>query len=229
MKFWKPLLLTAAAASLVSAGGVKLVDKQDSLSYTIAYEMVNSIKPIVGEIDQKLFVKAIKEVLKSDAEKIDAQTRDTIKRELSTLFDKVAKEEREKLAADNLKEGEEYLAKNAQKEDVQVTESGLQYKVIKEGEGMKPSAINKVTVHYTGKLLNGDIFDSSVDRGEPATFPLSRVIKGWTEGLQLMSVGSKYEFTIPAQLAYGKSGGGAKIGPNATLVFEVELLDIVVE
>lgn len=229
MKFLKPLLITAAAASIVSAGGVKLVDKQDSLSYTIAYEIATSLKPVKDEFDQKLFQKAFKEIMNSDSAKIDEQTREQIKRDLSKLFDEKAKQEREELAAKNKAEGDAYLAKNASVEGVSVTESGLQYRVLTAGEGAKPTADNKVKVHYTGKLIDGTIFDSSVERGEPATFPLNRVIKGWTEGLQLMPVGSKYELTIPSELAYGATGGGAKIGPNATLIFEVELLDIVVE
>lgn len=104
--------------------------------------------------------------------------------------------------------------------------SGLQYKVIVDAKGPKPSATDEVTVHYTGKLLNGKVFDSSVKRGEPATFPLNRVIKGWTEGLQLMSEGAKYQFIIPSDLAYGENGAGGMIGPNETLYFEVELIKI---
>jgi FKBP-type peptidyl-prolyl cis-trans isomerase FklB len=104
--------------------------------------------------------------------------------------------------------------------------SGLQYEVITEGTGVKPSAKNKVTCHYHGSLIDGTVFDSSVRRGQPATFPLNMVIKGWTEGLQLMSVGSKWRFFIPPQLAYGDRQTGAEIGPNSTLIFEVELLDV---
>lgn len=106
------------------------------------------------------------------------------------------------------------------------TASGLQYKAIKEGTGIKPSATDEVTVHYTGKLLDGTKFDSSLDRGEPTSFPLDRVIKGWTEGLQLMEEGAKYQFIIPSDLAYGPRGAGELIGPNATLYFEVELIKV---
>lgn len=134
----------------------------------------------------------------------------------------------EKKQADSAKfkdEGAAFLAENAKKEGIQVTESGLQYQVITLGEGEKPSATDEVTVHYTGTLLDGTKFDSSVDRGEPASFPLNRVIKGWTEGLQLMPVGSKYTFYIPYDLAYGDNGTG-RIPPYATLVFDVELIAI---
>ncbi|MFT6209198.1 MAG: FKBP-type peptidyl-prolyl cis-trans isomerase FkpA, partial [Colwellia sp.] len=112
------------------------------------------------------------------------------------------------------------------KEGVQVTESGIQYLVVTEGEGDKPSATDTVTVHYKGTFLNGETFDSSYERNEPAVFPLNRVISGWTEGVQLMSVGSKYTFTIPSDLAYGKNGNPPRIPGNSVLQFEIELLDI---
>jgi len=119
-----------------------------------------------------------------------------------------------------------YLESSAAGEGVSTTDSGLQYKVITEGNGEKPVAEDTVTVHYEGKLIDGTIFDSSIQRGEPATFPLGGVIAGWTEGLQLMNVGSKWQFTIPPELAYGQRGAGGSIGPNEVLVFEVELLGI---
>ena len=122
--------------------------------------------------------------------------------------------------------GAEYLAKNASKEGVQVTDSGLQFEVVTLGEGEKPTAESTVSVHYHGTLLDGTVFDSSVERGQPAEFPVGGVIAGWTEALQLMPVGSKYKLTIPADLAYGERGAGAAIGPHSTLVFEVELLAI---
>lgn len=122
--------------------------------------------------------------------------------------------------------GEAFLAENAQKEGVVVTESGLQYEVIAMGEGEKPTAESTVSVHYHGSLIDGTVFDSSVERGQPAEFPVGGVIAGWTEALQLMPVGSKFKLAIPANLAYGERGAGAAIGPHATLVFEVELLEI---
>jgi FKBP-type peptidyl-prolyl cis-trans isomerase FklB len=126
----------------------------------------------------------------------------------------------------NLKAGQDFLETNKQKPGVTTLPSGLQYEVITEGSGIKPGAKNKVTCHYHGTLTDGTVFDSSVKRGQPATFPLNMVIKGWTEGLQLMSVGSKWRFFIPPQLAYGDRQTGAHIGPNSTLIFEVELLDV---
>ena len=121
---------------------------------------------------------------------------------------------------------EEYLEENAKREGVKVTESGLQYEALREGEGKKPAKTDTVVVHYRGTLVNGQQFDSSYQRGQPATFPLDRVIAGWAEGLQLMPVGSKYRFVIPYKLAYGEQGRPGAIPPKATLIFEVELLDI---
>jgi FKBP-type peptidyl-prolyl cis-trans isomerase len=126
----------------------------------------------------------------------------------------------------NRKRGEDFLEQNASAEGVQVTESGLQYNVISEGDGAKPVAEDRVKVHYRGTLIDGTEFDSSYSRGEPASFALNQVIAGWTEGVQLMNVGSKYRFVIPYDLAYGERGAGGTIGPFETLIFEVELLDI---
>jgi FKBP-type peptidyl-prolyl cis-trans isomerase FklB len=129
-------------------------------------------------------------------------------------------------AAKNLQAGQEFLAANKLKPAVTELPSGLQYEVITQGEGEKPTAFNKVTCHYHGTLIDGTVFDSSVQRGKPASFPLNMVIKGWTEGLQLMPVGSKYRFFIPPHLGYGERQVSAQIGPNSTLIFEVELLGI---
>lgn len=135
-------------------------------------------------------------------------------------------EERRATAAKALEEGKKFLEENAKKEGVTVLESGLQYQVITMGGGAKPTESDRVKVHYTGKLLNGEVFDSSVERGEPSVFGLRGVIKGWTEILQLMPVGSKWIVYIPSELAYGEYGGGDKIPGNSTLIFEIELLDI---
>jgi FKBP-type peptidyl-prolyl cis-trans isomerase FklB len=141
------------------------------------------------------------------------------------ITDRLFQAKNEKAAA-NLKAGEDFLEANRQKPGVVALPSGLQYEVISEGTGPKPSAADKVTCHYHGTLIDGTVFDSSVKRGQPATFPLNMVIKGWTEGLQLMPQGSKWRFFIPPHLGYGERQTGAHIGPNSTLVFEVELLGI---
>ena len=129
-------------------------------------------------------------------------------------------------ANENLKAGQEFLALNRVKPGVTEHPSGLQYEVMTEGDGVKPKATDKVTCHYHGTLIDGTVFDSSVKRGQPATFPLNAVIKGWTEGLQLMTTGSKWRFFIPSQLGYGDRQISAQIGPNCTLIFEVELLSV---
>jgi FKBP-type peptidyl-prolyl cis-trans isomerase FklB len=137
------------------------------------------------------------------------------------LFKKKAEQ-----AAANLQAGEDFLATNKQRAEVTALDSGLQYEILKQGDGAKPTAFNTVTCHYHGTLIDGTVFDSSVQRGKPASFPLNMVIKGWTEGLQLMSVGSKYRFFIPPYLAYGERQVSAQIGANSTLIFDVELLSI---
>ena len=141
------------------------------------------------------------------------------------ISDKLQQMKNEKSEA-NLKAGKDFLATNAKKPGVVSLPSGLQYQVITEGTGPKPSGTSKVTCHYHGTLIDGTVFDSSVQRGQPATFPLNMVIKGWTEGLQLMPQGSKWRFFIPPQLGYGDRQVSAQIGPNSTLIFEVELLGI---
>ncbi len=141
------------------------------------------------------------------------------------IADKLFQMKNEKSAA-NLKAGQDFLATNKDKPGVTALPSGLQYEIITEGTGPKPSATSKVTCHYHGTLIDGTVFDSSVQRGQPATFPLNMVIKGWTEGLQLMPQGSKWRFFIPADLGYGDRQVSAQIGANSTLIFEVELLGI---
>jgi FKBP-type peptidyl-prolyl cis-trans isomerase FklB len=140
-----------------------------------------------------------------------------------SIADRLFNGNKEKATA-NLKAGQEFLESNKAKPGVTALPSGLQYEIITEGAGPKPNANNKVTCHYHGTLINGTVFDSSVRRGQPATFPLNAVIKGWTEGLQLMPTGSKWRFYLPSNLAYGERGAGADIGPNSALIFDVELI-----
>ncbi len=142
-----------------------------------------------------------------------------------SITDTLFKMKQEK-AANNLKAGQEFLAANKDKIGVTALPSGLQYEVITEGTGEQPTAFNTVTCHYHGTLIDGTVFDSSIKRGQPASFPLNMVIKGWTEGLQLMNAGSKYRFFIPAHLGYGDRQVSPQIGPNSTLIFDVELLSI---
>ncbi len=141
------------------------------------------------------------------------------------ISDRLFQQKNEKASA-NLKAGQEFMTKNATRPEVVSLPSGLQYEILNDGTGAKPSATDKVTCHYHGTLIDGTVFDSSVQRSQPATFPLNMVIKGWTEGLQLMGVGSKWRFFIPPQLGYGERQVGPTIGPNSTLIFDVELLAI---
>ena len=181
-------------------------------------------KTLGVELDQALLMRGFTDALAGEAKLDEAKIREVLTALDSSVREKQT--EKAKLAGEkNKAEGEKYLAENAKKDGVTVTESGLQYEVITVAEGDKPVATDVVKVHYKGTLLDGTEFDSSFKRNEPATFPLNGVIPGWTEGVQLMNVGSKYKFTIPSQLAYGERDMGS-IPANSTLVFEVELLEI---
>lgn len=199
---------------------VALATELDSVSYAIGVSVANSLKSQGVDGINADAVRAAFEAVANEAElPFDAQQADMIVRNyMSGMMAKKAEEGKQR--------GLDFLAENAKKEGVIVTESGLQYKVLKEGEGPNPEATSKVKVHYHGMLIDGTVFDSSVDRGEPITFGLNQVIRGWTEGVQLMKPGAKYEFYIPSELAYGERGSGAKIGPHETLIFQVELLEI---
>ncbi len=176
--------------------------------------------PGVDQLDKKILIAAFEKAFLGDSVKIKPQHANEI---IQKFFGQISKAEGDK----NLKEGEEFLAKNKTKSGVVTTASGLQYEIIKAGTGPKPKAEDEVKCHYKGTLIDGKVFDSSIERGEPATFPVNRVIPGWTEALQLMPVGSKWKLYIPASLGYGERGAGQDIKPNSTLIFEVELLEIV--
>lgn len=173
------------------------------------------------------FAQAIKDILADKEPAVsDAEAQTLVK----DFFEKQEAKQRAAAAEkfkDTKEKGEKYLAENAKKEGVVTLPSGLQYQVIKEGNGRKPKATDKVKCHYEGMLIDGTLFDSSIQRGEPATFPLNGVIAGWTEGLQLMQEGAKYRFFIPYQLGYGEHGAGASIPPFAALVFDVELIEVI--
>ena len=206
--------------------------KIDSISYIIGkanvQQMIKQTKsqmdswPVKGNFDA--FIAGINDALKNpDDELFLGESLESISEFVNGFFQEMV----EKEAEENKVKGETFLAENKTKSGVITTESGLQYKVITEGTGEKPSAEDKVTVHYTGKLLDGTVFDSSVEREEPVTFPLNNVIRGWVEGLQFMHVGSKYIFWIPSELAYGMQPPSPTIPSNSMLEFEVELLEIV--
>ncbi|MGM9827815.1 MAG: FKBP-type peptidyl-prolyl cis-trans isomerase [Muribaculaceae bacterium] len=198
----------------------------DRISYALGLSMGNNFKASgIKEINVQDFADGVAAVYSGLAPRMSY---DEAKAEIQRFFGEMQKEQEEQAArmADvNAKAGREFLLENGKRVEVKTTESGLQYEVLTEGKGARPTASDKVTVHYTGKLIDGTVFDSSVERGEPATFGVTQVIPGWVEALQLMSEGAKYRLYIPSQLAYGPQGAGP-IGPNQTLIFDVELLKI---
>jgi FKBP-type peptidyl-prolyl cis-trans isomerase len=197
------------------------------LSYSLGVNVATGVKAQgVESIDSDAIAKSFKDVFEgNNLEVTEAESLQFLQTYFKELQGKKQLADAEKAKA-LAEEGVAYLAENAKKEGVTTTESGLQYEVLTTGDGASPSAEDSVTVHYTGTLIDGTVFDSSVERGEPATFGVSQVIPGWTEALQLMSVGDKLRLVIPSELAYGPRGSGAKIGPNSILVFEVELIKI---
>lgn len=200
---------------------VELKTKLDSVSYALGVSIGENLERSgLSEMNYDLFVKAIKQSLHNKS--VLLMNSDEANQLLGAYFQKLQKEKAEK----DLVENKKWLEENAKKKGVIVTESGLQYLVLTAGNGEKPTADDKVTVHYTGTLIDGTVFDSSVERGEPATFGVGQVIKGWTEALQLMPVGSKWKLFIPSELAYGERGAGGTIKPNSILIFEVELISI---
>ncbi len=201
-------------------------DQKDKVSYSIGVEIGKNLKKQSVDVNSEFLVKGVKDaysgekLLLTDDEMKEALT--AFQREMMAKQMEIAKKTGEK----NQKEGEAFLAENKTKEGVKVLPSGLQYKVIKAGTGKKPKATDKVTVHYRGTLIDGTEFDSSYRRGQPVSFPVNGVIAGWTEALQLMEEGAKWQVVIPSKLAYGERGAGPQIGPNATLIFEIELISV---
>lgn len=218
---------SGGASSVTAPGAIALNSDEDVVVYVSVYEYGTEIKGAELDVSDDVFLKAMDDALKGkDSQVSDLDARDAFQRFQTAQTEKAEAERVAELAEANKKQEDFFAAKTAE-EGVTVTESGLAYKVLTEGEGPKPEASDIVSVHYTGKFLDGTTFDSSVDRGQPAEFGVTEVIAGWTEALQLMNVGSKYELYIPYELAYGERGRPPGIPPASTLVFEVELLDIV--
>ena len=219
------LFILGVAATLVACNqenytNAELTTQIDSVSYSLGISVANNLKNSGFEsIETDAMASAFNDVFSDKEVRI---TED----EANLLIQDYFLELSEKKSQEATAEGSSVLIENAKKEGVITTSSGLQYEIITNGTGATPSESDKVTVHYHGTLLDGTVFDSSVDRGQPATFPVNGVIPGWVEALQLMNVGSKYKLYIPSDLAYGERGAGGAIGPNATLIFEVELLSI---
>ncbi|MFC2489946.1 FKBP-type peptidyl-prolyl cis-trans isomerase [Prevotella conceptionensis] len=199
----------------------------DKLSYALGLGIGRQLSQMgANDLNAADFAQAVKDMIDGKEPQVPAAEAQQI---VEDFFQKQEEKQRAE-AAEKYKgaksEGEKYLSENAKKEGVTTLPSGLQYQVLKEGNGKSPKATDKVVCHYEGMLIDGTMFDSSIQRGEPATFPLNGVIAGWTEGLQLMKEGAKYRFFIPYQLGYGERGAGASIPPFATLVFDVELIEV---
>ncbi len=192
----------------------------DKLSYALGMSMAsNLMNSGLREIDVDSFVKAFTEIMNNKTPSISHQEANQI---LQDYFSK----QQDEMLNKNLETGNAFLEENSKKENVTILPSGLQYEILTEGSGVKPKATDKVKCHYHGTLIDGTVFDSSVQRGQPAVFGVNQVIKGWVEALQLMTVGSKWRLFIPSNLAYGENGAGNSIEPNTALIFEVELLGI---
>ncbi len=215
------LVLPAAEESALST-------PTDQVSYLIGRQIGDSLAgdELANEINLDVLVSALREAIAKKPATIPPEKAQEIMQQFSTRMREKVTKMRQAQGETNKKEGAEFLAKNAKEAGWQTTDSGLQYKAVKTGDGPKPSASDMVEVNYRGSLINGHEFDSSYKRGEAAVFPVGQVIKGWQEALQLMPVGSKWELVLPADLAYGANGKGREIGPDAVLKFEVELLAI---
>lgn len=220
------LMTIAMSASIAATGGTSLDTDTDKLSYSIGVDLGKNFKKQSIEINPQAMANGMQDAMSSKDLKLTEQ-------QMKEVLDKFQKEllarrntEFNKKASENKAKGEAFLEENKQKEGVVTLPSGLQYKVIKQGSGDKPSKSDTVTVEYTGRLIDGKVFDSSEKIGKPATFKVSQVIPGWTEALQLMPAGSEWEVYIPSGLAYGPRSVGGPIGPNETLIFKIHLLSV---
>lgn len=212
--------------SVIAAEKLELKSQKDKVSYAIGLDMGNSLKKNEIDVEPDVLVRGIKDALTGGKQ---LMTEQEIKETIVALQKDLQTKQQERIKAQsekNKKEGEAFLAENKKKEGVVTLPSGLQYKILKKGSGKSPKATDTVTVNYRGTLIDGTEFDSSYKRGQPATFPVNGVIPGWTEALQLMKEGGKSQLFVPSNLAYGERGAPGTIGPNATLIFEVELISI---
>ena len=213
----------ATEAAAEDDNKVALDSDVDKASYMIGYDQAKQLsEQTSGVVDMKLFAQGILDAAEGRASLVS----DSERAQVFGALQAAVNAEQNSASQATIDEGTAYREAYAQKEGVTQTDSGLLYEVLVAGDGPKPTASDTVSTHYHGTLINGEVFDSSVDRGQPASFPVGGVIRGWTEALQLMSVGSKWRLVIPPELAYGERGAGGKIGPHTTLVFEVELLSI---
>lgn len=204
----------------------ELTTVKEKASYALGQQLAGNLVPAAAGIDEASLVQGIKDTLTEKNPLITPQDGLEALQEYQSVLQQAAADRQNARAEINQKAATDFLAENQKNPNIQVTASGLQYEVLQEGDGANPEATDTVNVHYRGTFLDGTEFDSSYSRGEPVTFPLDRVIPGWTEGLQLMNTGAKYKLFLPPELAYGVNGQGNDIEPNAALIFEVELLGI---
>lgn len=221
-----------AAAALLTAGcsqapEARLDTEDQQASYAIGLDMGSSLAPAQGLLDMPALMKGIEDAMNEADPALDQETRQAALQAFSARVREAQMARMEEEGAANREAGAAYLAENGARPEVTTTESGLQYEVLEAGDGPSPEADDEVRIHYRGTLVDGTQFDSSYDRGQPAVFGVGQVIPGFSEGLQLMEVGSSYRFVIPSDIGYGPQGSGGAIGPDATLIFEVELLEIV--
>jgi len=218
--------VAALAGAAYAADAPELKTDREKISYSIGMDIGGNLKRGSVDVDPDLLATGLKDSYGEGKTLLtEDQARQAIEDFQKTLMAKKA-EAMQKVSEKNKADGEKFLAENAKKEGVKSLPSGLQYREITPGKGKSPMAADTVTTHYKGTLIDGTEFDSSYKRGEPATFPVSGVISGWTEALQLMKEGAKWQLFIPSNLAYGEKGAGRDIGPNATLIFEVELISV---
>jgi len=211
---------TESAESNISEASVTLETKLDSVCYGLGVDIADNLKGQgLGDLNVEAMAKGLRDILNDSELAISKEA-------VGPLLNEYIGQMQAEKAKEAAKEGEEFLAINATKKGVVTLESGMQYEVLSSGSGATPELNDKVTTHYTGTLIDGTVFDSSVERGQPASFPVSGVIKGWTEALQLMKEGDKWKLYIPYDLAYGDRGAGADIGPYSTLIFEIELISV---
>lgn len=231
MRFALALLLFAAPALAQDelpeppAGGEAKLEKK--VGYCLGLDLGKRLREDEAPIDLASIVAGLRDGLSGADPMLSDEEITAVMGQFRQLMQQKAEAKMAQIGEDNLARGEAFLKENGAKEGVQTTESGLQYRVIEEGDGASPGPTDTVRCHYEGKLISGEIFDSSIQRGEPAEFPVNRVIAGWTEALQMMKTGAKWEVFLPADIAYGPRGAGGAIGPNETLIFQIELIGIV--
>jgi len=221
-----PAAKTGQAAKPRTAVPLTLKTEKDKFSYALGMNLGSGLHKQSVDVDSAIFLRGLKDGLAAGKTLLTEQEAQATLAQMQNDLRKKAQEKMQQVGVSNKQTGDAFLASNKAQDGVITLPSGLQYKILKEGTGPKPAATDSVVCNYRGTLLDGTEFDSSYKRGQPATFPVNGVIKGWTEALQLMPVGSKWQLVIPSDLAYGERGAGQQIGPNSTLIFEVELLSI---